>query len=67
VAGVNRGELFETNAGWARFNVHSLRHSFVTRTSHAVPVRILFAHAPATNLQSCCDIGRQLEASQNFS
>jgi hypothetical protein len=29
---VNRPELFEGHGTWARFNVHTLRHSYVTRS-----------------------------------
>ena len=31
-AGVTRRELFEADGGWGRLNVHTLRHSFVTRS-----------------------------------
>jgi integrase len=31
-AGVTRPELFEGHGTWARFNVHTLRHSYVTRS-----------------------------------
>ena len=30
--GVSRQELFEAHGGWGRFNVHTLRHSYVTRS-----------------------------------
>jgi integrase len=31
-AGIKRRELFEAHGGWGRFNVHTLRHSYVTRS-----------------------------------
>lgn len=47
-AGVTRSELFEAHGTWGRFNVHTLRHSYVTRSlSRGVPedtVRLHTAH-----------------------
>jgi integrase len=31
-ARIKRRELFDAHGGWGRFNVHTLRHSFVTRS-----------------------------------
>ncbi len=31
-AGVTRQELFVAHGGWGRFNAHTLRHSYVTRS-----------------------------------
>jgi integrase len=44
-AGVTRSELFEAHGTWGRFNVHTLRHSYVTRSlSRGVPEDTVRSH-----------------------
>jgi len=44
-AGVTRRELFESHGRWGRFNVHTLRHSYVTRSlARGVPEDLVRQH-----------------------